>query len=43
MSHPLHNKIYLGRHSGFGTRLLKRVLLIVAIVGIAAAWLLVGS
>ena len=43
MSNSLHNKIYLGRHAAFGTRLVQRALLVGAIVGMAGAWLLVSS
>lgn len=39
MSNSLHNKIYLGRHSGLSNRRLQRVLLVSAIVGVAAVWL----
>lgn len=41
MSNSLHNKIYLGRQRPFATRLLQRVLLIGAIVGVAVVSLLV--
>ena len=43
MGNSLHNKIYLGRHGGFGTRLVQRALLVGAIVGMALAWLLVSG
>lgn len=43
MSNSLHNKIYLGRQTGLGTRRVQRALLVGAILGVAGAWLLVGG
>jgi hypothetical protein len=43
MSNSLHNKIYLGRQAGPGARRMQRALLVGAILGAAAAWLVVGG
>jgi hypothetical protein len=43
MSNSLHNKIHLGRQSLLGTRRVQRLLLVSAIVGVAGAWLALGS
>ena len=38
MSHSMHNKIHLGRSSIQRSRILHRVVLVSAIVGIAGVW-----
>jgi hypothetical protein len=39
MGNSLHNKIYLGRTSGFGSRRMQGLVALSALVGICLVWL----